>query len=445
MECSHWFPTFIGVDERSTLAWLQRRAGFGVAPGELDAMVAAGVDATIERMVDPDGAGVAAVRDPWQGLTFQAKGLAPQAVEAIGRWVDTMGNTPRPFEDWMVWFWHGHFATAIEKVKSPQYMIGQLQTMRRLGLRTFPELLKALTIDAAMLVWLDGLESTGTAPNENYGREVLELFALGIGNYTEADVQAGAKALTGWTVAKRAMPRAGGLAAQASTPRFLPYRHDATPQTYLGHDGVHDVDTVVAAICAQPACARFVAGKLAHAVIGQVDDSLVDGLARQFSASGLDLRVLSRAVLHAAVDQSRSGRAQPVVAGPVPWLAGAMRATGTRLTHLQAVGLLRAAGQLPMDPPSVGGWPSGPAWLGTSTATARYQTAGLVASATAATHPARTAAARGDMAGLANALGRPEGFSAPTIAGVRAAQGAGGSAGVAALTVALVSPDLVLA
>ncbi len=408
-------------------------------------MAAAGADATIERMVDPDRAGVAAVRDPWQDLTFRAKGLVQQAVEPIGRWVDTMSSTPRPFEDWMVWFWHDHFATAIEKVKSPQYMIGQLRTLRRLGLATFPELLKALTIDAAMLVWLDGRESTRTAPNENYGREVLELFALGIGNYTEADVQAGARALTGWTVAKKALPGAGALAARAATPRFTAYRHDPRPQAYLGHDGVHDVDTVVAAICAQPACARFVAAKLVHAVIGEVDDPVIDDVARQFSASGLDLRVLARAVLHAAVDQHQSGRAQPVVAAPVPWLAGAQRATGARLSHLQAVGLLRAAGQLPMDPPSVGGWPTGPAWLGTSTATARYQMAGLVASATAPGHPARTAAARDDVAALATALGRPEGFSAPTMASVRAAQGAGGAPGVAALTMALVSPDLVLA
>lgn len=441
------------MDDAQVISWLHRRVGFGLTPSELAAAASAGVDATVDRLVDPAGSGVPVAPDPWDGQTFGAVNLRPQAVEAIGRWVDQMAATSRPFEDWSVWFWHGHFATAVQKVRSPQYLIQQMRLFRQQGLGRFADLLRAVTIDPAMLVWLDGRESTGKTPNENYGREVLELFTLGIGNYQEADVRAGAKALTGWTVPKLAIPRvpkaAGDRGAKTkgkagAGAHFLPAKHDDTPQAYLGRNGVHDLDTTVAAITSQPACPRFIVEKLATAVLGGVSAGQLDQLSDRFAASGLDLRDLARSVMGLGVEQARSGQTQPVVTAPVPWLATILHQTGVSLPYTQMVGLLGAAGQVPMNPPSVGGWPSGAAWFATATVSARYELAGAVSAGTRPDHPARSAAAAGDHTALAAALNHPEGFTPATTKALDQARSVKGPSGVAPLTIALVSPELVV-
>ena len=320
--------------QRTAIALVQRRAGWGLAPGELDAQVADGVSATIDKLVDPDSHGVPPSPDPWAGIDLTPQRPGPNATQAekqqarqverqqteaaIGAWLDHLSTTPRPLEEWMAWFWHGHFVSGLDKVKVPLLMVQQLRTYRSLAFAPFPELVRAATTDPAMLLYLDGGTSTGSQPNENYGRELLELFTLGIGNYSEDDVKAGAKALTGWTIDRRT----GGSA-------FVAARHDDNPQHYLGVDGVHDVDTVVAAVTANAACAPYVAGKLARTVLGpNVDDGLVHDLAATFAASGLDTRVLIRAVLDAAV----AGHASPAFVQPVPWLVAAQRATTTTTT-----------------------------------------------------------------------------------------------------------------
>ena len=299
--------------DRTTIALLHRRAGWGLAPGELDARVGDGVSATIDRLVDPDQHGVPPSPDPWADIDLTLSRPGPQATQAekqqarqaerqqseaaIGAWLDHLASTPRPLEEWMAWFWHGHFVSGLDKVKVPLLMVQQLRTYRELAFAPLPELVRAATTDPAMLLYLDGGTSTGSQPNENYGRELLELFTLGIGNYGEDDVQAGAKALTGWTIDRR-----------TGQSTFARARHDDSAQRYLGVDNVHDVDTVVAAVTAHKACAPFIAAKLARTILGpSVEDALVQDLAATFVANGLDTRVLVRAILEAAA----SGRAQP--------------------------------------------------------------------------------------------------------------------------------------
>jgi uncharacterized protein (DUF1800 family) len=302
----------------------------------------------------------------------------------------------------------------------------QLRTYRSMAFAPFPELVRAATIDPAMLVYLDGAASTGTQPNENFGRELLELFTLGIGNYDENDVQAGAKALTGWTVNRRTGESA-----------FVASRHDDSPQRYLGTDGVHDLDTVVATVTGHKACASFVAGKLARTILGPtVDNGLVQELAETFAGSGLDTRVLVRAILEAAA----AGKAQPTFVQPVPWFVAAQRATTATLTNRQRLGGLRAAGQVPMVPPSVAGWPLGSSWLGASTIVARYNMAAGIAEATPDGNAALAAATASDHDALAVSLARPEGFADAT----RAAMTAVKSNPRAVLRLALASPELSL-
>jgi uncharacterized protein (DUF1800 family) len=429
--------------DRETIAWLHRRAGWGLQPGELDARTAAGVVATIDRLVDPDGQGVRTSPDPWAhvDLTLPTPGRkASEAAKAAARqqarkqtakvveaWLDSLTVTPRPLQEWMAWFWHGHFVSGIDKVKYPALMVQQLRTYRSLALAPFPELVRAATVDAAMLVYLDGGTSTGEEPNENYGRELLELFTLGIGNYTEDDVKAGARALTGWTVRER-----------DGHTQFVRDRHDDQPQTYLGVAGVHDVDSVVNAVTNHPRCPQFIAGKLAKAILGlDVDQGLVDQFASDFAASRLDTTVLVRSILEAGV----AGHGLEAVTEPVPWLVAAQRATGAQVSAEHRFRGLRAAGQLPLYPPNVAGWPMGTTWFGASTVVARYDLAGEIADNTPFESAASAAARSFDLDALADALGYPNGFSAATKTALSQVKGSGRSV----LALALASPDLALA
>lgn len=428
------------MSDRSAIAWLHRRVGFGLAPGELDRLEKLGVDAVVDRLVDPNRHGVAAVRDPWQGLRLSYTGASnpnyrSEAYASIGAWMDHLATTGRPTESWLTWFWHNHFPTAIAKVRLAGLMVTQLRLFQRAGAGSFPALLRGVTIDPAMLVWLDGRDNTRRTPNENYGREVMELFALGVGHYTEADVKACAAALSGWK-----------LVPGTPTSRFVAAQHDPAPQRLLGRT-VRDLDSVVAALVAQPACPTFIAGAFQEAVLGTADPGLTADLARRFRTSNLDVRTLLRATVEAGLarlDGPESARPAVVVA-PAPWLAAARRATGATLTRQVVATQLGAAGQIPMNPPNVGGWPGGGAWLSTATTVARANLAAALATATKDTSPVLKAAAAGDDARLADLLARPTGFSTATRNALKDARRAGGRPGVAALTIALASPDLTVA
>ena len=222
-------------------------------------------------------------------------------------------------------------------------------------------------------------------------------------------------------------------------------KHDDTPQTYLGRTGVHDVDTVVDAITAHDACAPFIAGKLSAAILGpDVDGGLVDRLAADFRSSGLQIRPLVRAILEAGLD----GASRPLVQAPVPWLVSAARYIGAPVprallspTHI--VNLV-AAGQEPMNAPNVAGWPGGQAWLSSSATVARFNMASELSDVAPADGPAMSAVQRHDLAALADALGRPEGFGPATTSALNSiGPGQGGPAAV--ITVALASPEGVMA
>lgn len=430
------------MNDRSRLAWLYRRVGFGLAPGQLDAATGAGLDATLSALVDPDAAGVAPAPDPWAGIEYGTYDSGAEArqlvVRSITAWVAAMATTPRPLEEWMRWFWHGHLVSTIRVVKYPQLMVQQMRLFGELGLGDFRTLLRAVTVDPAMLIYLDGTTSRRGAVNENYGREVLELFALGIGNYAETDVRAGAEALTGW-VAQR---RAGTVTGEAI---FDPRRHDDSPKDFLGRSGVHDVDTVIDAIVAHPACAPFITGKLARAILGpEVDPALVERLAVDFAASGLQLRPLVRAILEAGV---RDDASRPLVQAPVPWLVAMIKASSASADKaINTIGErgLVPSGQVPWDAPNVAGWPGGHAWLSSSSTVARYNIATGVAALAPASSPLRKAAQAGDAAAMADLLGHPDGFSDATrgaLAGLRGAD----ATGVAAMSVAMAAPDTVMA
>jgi uncharacterized protein (DUF1800 family) len=420
------------MDERSTIAWLHRRFGFGLRPGELDAAVGRGVEAEVARLLDPDANRVPAAVDPWDDALFSQDPNAPMRrrdmnIAAVDGWLERMRVTPRPLHERMAWVWHDHFATSLYGVPNPALLVTQIRTIQRMAMGSFEELVRAMTLDPGMVLWLDGDSSTGEEPNENYGRELLELFTVGIGNHDEDDVKAAARALTGYRVDRRTWKTV-----------FVPRRHDDTPQSLLGKR-VHDVDTVVDVVCSAPACATFVATMTIDRLLGPVasaDSSLVRSIARTFSRSSLDIEAMVTAIVDVGLD--RIGR-YPMVEAPVPWYVRAERATGARLPATSRLVALQAAGQLPMAPPDVGGFPAGEVWYDAATVVGRITLATAIAAATPTASAARQAAARKDLGALATALGRPDGFATATQRALRTLD-----RDTQVLTLALCAPDQVV-
>lgn len=376
-ESTRWISTARGL----------RRAGFGVTGPEVDAALARDWPSQIDTMLganpDADPGAIAtpmpslqAPRAPGKGATPAARKqyngqLSEQQRALSDWWLSRMISVRQPVGEKLTLLWHNHFATSAQKVRAAAYMAAQNQKLRTLSLGNFRALAYAMLTDAAMLRWLDGQSSTARAPNENLAREFMELFTLGHDNgYTEDDVRNGARALTGWVI---------GADGHTS---LAPKRHDGTAKTLFGQTRDFDAAGFCDAVLAQPKSAEYVAGRLWRQLASD-DPPSRPALDRLVSAygPGRNLRALTRAIL--TDDEFVHGRAT-VVNPPVEWLVGVMRALRVPLdpsTRKLADATLRALGQRPFYPPSVGGWPRGQVWLSTASAEARLRAAGRLAHA----------------------------------------------------------------
>ena len=307
-------------------------------------------------------------------------------------WVDHMLSTPTPFAERMTLFWHGHFTSDYRKVglQTP-FIYWQNLTWRDMALTDLRSMLMRVTTDPAMLRYLDLGTSTGQAPNENYARELLELFSLGVGHFTEDDVRAAAKALAGWTEprptrtvdvtvdAKNNVTRRMGVFDDPATGVFVPnraYRGGAV--TFLGRSDTYDAQKVVDRILAQPATAAFIARKVVqHFVTTKVDDGYVRRLADRFRASKYDVKTLMRDVL-TSPEFTAEPSYRALVKSPVEFMVHTLRALGaprlSRLVVQSAAGM----GQVLFDPPDVGGWPNNEAWISSNNLVARVNFVGAV-------------------------------------------------------------------
>jgi uncharacterized protein (DUF1800 family) len=253
-------------EERARLAHLYRRAGFGARPAQLDAAVQRGYERTVERLLDfgaPDPAAAAVAppelplvpqpgRDADQGARQRARAAArEQGTRLALWWLRRMAAADNPLREKLTLFWHGHFATSIQKVRQARFMHRQNDLLRRAGAGPVEALTLAIAKDPAMLIWLDGNLNRRQSPNENFARELMELFTLGVGNYTEADVKALARAFTGWRVR-----RATGEV------RFVPALHDDGAKTVLSHTANLDAAGAVALVTSQPVSASFLASRM---------------------------------------------------------------------------------------------------------------------------------------------------------------------------------------
>jgi uncharacterized protein (DUF1800 family) len=279
---------------------------------------------------------------------------------AVSWWLDRMLQTSNPLVERMVYFWHNHFTSAVEAGITPSMMVAQNNLFRTRALGNFAELTHAVARDPAMLLYLNGNQNRKQHPNENFARELMELFTLGVGNYTEQDVRESARAFTGWI-----LPRNGG------DPQFIQRLHDGGDKTFLGHTGAFNGDDIIDLIMQQPATATFVAHKfLHHFVYDDPEPELVDAVARRFRASRYDVRALLSVLLRSNVFYS-SRAYRSLVKSPIELAIGALRAVGVTSSTPRTIGALGSMNQIPMHPPNVAGWPGGALWLNQGTILAR--------------------------------------------------------------------------
>ncbi len=278
-------------------------------------------------------------------------------------WVREMIATPSPLTERMTLFWHNHFATSQQKVRANQLMYRQNALLRREALGNFATLLHAVAKDPAMLVYLDNAGSRMQAPNENFAREVMELFTLGEGRYTEQDVKEAARAFTGWSLDR-------------DTGEFTFRRawHDYGTKTVLGKSGNFDGDQVIDILLARQDAAEFIASKLWRELISREPDPReVARWAAVFRDSRYEVKPLVRTILTSQAFWSADNRGA-LIKSPVDLVVGTLRTFDIHPVDLRpAVFAAASLGQNPFSPPNVKGWPGGDAWINTSTLLGRKQ------------------------------------------------------------------------
>ena len=289
--------------------------------------------------------------------------LIAQGFELRAWWVREMLSTPSPLTERMTLFWHNHFATSQQKVRASQLMYRQNALLRREALGNFATLLHAVAKDPAMLVYLDNAGNRKQAPNENFAREVMELFTLGEGRYGEQDVKEAARAFTGWS-----------LDRETGEFTFRPMWHDYDAKTVLGKSGRWDGDEVLDILLARPEAAEFIAAKLWREFVSpKPDPREVARWAGVLRDSRYEMKPLVRAVLTSQAFWSAENRGA-LIKSPVDLVVGTLHTFEIRPVDLRPAVLAAAAlGQNPFSPPNVKGWPGGEAWINSSTLLGRKQ------------------------------------------------------------------------
>ncbi|MCI0702770.1 MAG: DUF1800 domain-containing protein, partial [Planctomycetia bacterium] len=359
-----WKPTPADPWNRKWAAHLYRRAAFSASSEELIDAEKLGLDGTLELLLKGqpqaeemlptlnDVGRVAATRDE-NGLQLR------------GWWLYCMLQGGHPLREKMTLFWHNHFATSIAKVRDSNLMLRQNRLLREHALGQFPPMLQAISRDGAMLVWLDSNSNVKGKPNENYARELMELFSLGVGNYTEKDVREAARAFTGWHT-------------DSDGFRFRADRHDNDSKTVLGKTGNWDGTDIVKIVLEQPAAARFLVRKLYTHFVSEISppDKLLEPLCNSFRKSDYDIAALMKTMLASRLFFSDHAFRKRIKS-PIEFVVGAVQTIYRRykeedihswpLPHTALVRWLTGMGQTLFAPPNVKGWPGGKTWLNTST------------------------------------------------------------------------------
>ena len=369
------YPNHMNIQRLET-SRLFNRFGFGPRPGEYAQALKDGIAPTRTRLltVPAVDAGAAKIIEP--EITDLGPRPKPNTKEIVPFsiamrfqtqqlsmwWLDRMAASDHGLTEKMTWFWHGHWATSIQKINYPLPMFKQNNTFRTNCLGNFATMTKAMLNDGALQLWLDGQENTVKAPNENLGRELMELFTLGVGRYTEDDVKSISRALTGYQVAR-----------SSGAVTIVQNRRDKNPVTLLGTTTTFTGDSLADFLVARDDSAQFIAERLWYRFVSSTEDMPANFSAKQAFAS----RDISAAVTAMANDAAMRDEKYAMVKSPIEWFISACRALELTPSELktpnQLLNFLDKLGQVPFNPPNVGGWPAGEAWL--SSATAQYRIA----------------------------------------------------------------------
>jgi uncharacterized protein (DUF1800 family) len=399
---------------------LLRRAGFGASPEEVETYAEIGYSAAVERLLNyeqvPDTVDDYIGKPGYVGVTARGQFMPRTNItDARQRWLFRMVHTERPLQEKMALYWHHHFATAYSKLagavgseegtrmlaakpgEDPGQVKGQLELIREHALGNFRDFQVAMAKDIAMLYWLDGRSNVRTRPQENYARELMELFTFGVGFYTEADVYAGARVFTGWNLRRASGP--AGTSDPASRYEFLynAGQHDTSAKAFSfpiyadgsktiparsSADGLQDGIDLINACVRHPETGRRLARRLYAFFIselGPAPDGFVGRIADVFSSSGYDMRAVMRAILYSPEfigDGVRFAR----YSWPVEFVVRAIKETGwAGYSVNDALTPLSNMGQQLFEPPDVNGWDTGPGWFSSGGTLARMNFAAQLA------------------------------------------------------------------
>ena len=360
-------------EEIALMAHFMRRASFGVTRDELEEHMAQGYEATVEELLHPEEAAEA---DGHILARYQPEAVNPGGTPPMGHvnWMYYMLNTRRLLEEKVALFWHQVFATAFSKVATYNHMLHQIAVFRRHGMGNYRDLLIELARNPAMIFWLDNNENHKDLVNENWGRELLELFSMGVDNYTEEDVREASRAFTGWTIAAKIPGQPHG-----AFPWSFEYKaedHDEGEKNFLGHRGRFNGEDIIDIILQQPACARFIARHLYNFFVAdepQVpswsiepprDSEAINTLVASFIESKYEIRAVLRTLFDS--DFFKEARFAKVKS-PAEVVVGTYKLVGGHSFPKPLYSELSMQptymGQDLMNPPSVEGWHTGSEWI----------------------------------------------------------------------------------
>ena len=355
------------------MAHLMRRAGFGATREELEARAAKGYEATVEELLHPEEQEPV---DRYDLLRYHPWAWKPGTVQGMGsaEWMYYMVNTKRPLEEKIVLFWHQVFATGVSKVDHYDEIVDMIALFRESGMGDYRELLVELAKSPAMIYWLDNCENHADAVNENWGRELLELFSMGVGNYIEVDVRECSRAFTGWTMSPK-LPRFP-MGRFDWAFEYKEEDHDDSEKTFLGHTGRFNGEDIIDIICQHSATARFISRHLynffvadeaqvpAWSVTPPRDPEAIDTLAKVFTESRYDIRSVLRVLFNS--DFFKNARFTKIKS-PAETVVSTLRLVGGAEFPAPGIGeLSRQPGYMGQDllnPPSVEGWHTGAEWV----------------------------------------------------------------------------------
>jgi len=378
---------------RYSAAHLLNRAGFGGTPAEIDDLYSRGMDGAVECLLnapnDEDLFPRPPMMEPAKRVEYQKQiKNAPTEEERVRIkksffrderaeiialrlwWLNRIRYTTAPLLEKLTLFWHGHFATSNQKVNDPYLMWLQNETMRQHALGKFPVMLKAMSQDPAMIRWLDLNQSSKKHPNENFAREVMELFSLGEGHYSEMDVTEAARAFTGY----RVVP-------ETATFHLATNAHDSGMKTFLGKTGDFTGDQILDLIVLQPQCARFIGKRLWQFFVSESpNEKTISEVADILLNNGYDIGKTLRVIFRSSLFYSRAV-VHHQIKGPVQWMIQTTRMLEIPLPDAKVLeNSMAALGQVLFAPPNVKGWDGGRAWISASSLLYRYNLAAYLLS-----------------------------------------------------------------